>query len=217
VSEDKSKAIEALEIDDDRWIIALDNLQDGEVCSVRSTAFYTSEPPEKPQEILIDSGSEVTVCPSSFVHAVGTRPAETTMNLRAADGSSIAHHGAGEVSFELQASDGLQKATMKFQVAGVFRPVASISELMNKGFDVHFVGGQCWIACNGPTVDFTRRGNRFMLPVFGVGRNSPRSKLKEILCFEPEAGSMELFPLGASPGRARDGVRQPCGRSACFA
>ncbi len=70
------------------------------------------------------------------------------MNLRAVDGSSIA------CSFELQDSDGLQKAMMKFQVAGVVRPVASVSELLSKGFEVHFVGGQGWMAKNGRMLEF---------------------------------------------------------------
>ena len=57
---------------------------------------------------------------------------------------------------------------MTFQVAGVVRPVASVGELCDKGFDVHFVGGEGWMSKNGKTFEFRRRGNRFMLPIFKV-------------------------------------------------
>ncbi len=53
------------------------------------------------------------------------------MNLRSVDGSSIAHHGVRDVPFEPKASDGVQRATMKFQVVGVVRPAASVGELFN--------------------------------------------------------------------------------------
>ncbi len=97
--------------------------------------------------------------------------------MRAVDGSSITRHGVRDVPFELQASDGVQKATMKFQRAGVVRPVDSVGELTNKGFDVHFVGGQGWMAqhANGG-VHSARQA--LMSPVFGIGHDSPRSNLK---------------------------------------
>ena len=59
---------------------------------------------------------------------------------------------------------GIQKAMVKFQAAGVVRPVASVGELMNKNFEVHFVDGQGWMAKSGRKVELTRRGNCFMLP-----------------------------------------------------
>ena len=38
-------------------------------------------------------------------------------------------------------------------------------ELTDKGFDVHFVGVHGWMEKSGKTVEFVRRGNRFLLPV----------------------------------------------------
>ena len=42
----------------------------------------------------------------------------------------------------METSEGMQKASVTFQGAGVVRPVASVGELCDKGFDVHFVGGE---------------------------------------------------------------------------
>ena len=188
VSEEQTpKKTEALEIEDDQWLMALDDETVDEVSAIWSTAYYTPKSGMQ-REILIDSGSEVTVCPSSFAQSVGTWPVDAKMNLKAIDGSSIAHLGVREVPLELQASDGLQKASMKFQVASVVRPVASVGELLNKGFEVHFVGSQGWMAKNGRTVEFTRRGNRFMLPV----------TLKEDLHFGPQAGGARFGPEAGS-------------------
>ena len=74
---------------------------------------------------------------------------------------------------------------MTFQVAGVVRPVASLGELNDKGFDMHFVGGQGWTEKNGKTVEFVRRGNRFMLPVS--------------LCTDQDENCKELCPV-TGPG-----------------
>ena len=114
---------------------------------------------------MIDSGSEVTVCPKKFADKLGTNQADARLKLRAVDGTSIEHHGERSVPFELETSEGMQKASMTFQVAGVVRPVASVGELCDKGFDVRFVGGEGWMSKNGKTVEFRRRGNRFMLPI----------------------------------------------------
>ena len=40
-------------------------------------------------EILIDSGSEVTVGPKKFVDTLGTNQADARLKLRAVDGSNI--------------------------------------------------------------------------------------------------------------------------------
>ena len=83
-------------------------------------------------EILIDSCSEVTVCPKKFADKLGTNQADARLKLRAADGSNIEHHGQRRVPFELETSEGTQNASMMFQVAGVVRPVASVGELCDK-------------------------------------------------------------------------------------
>ncbi len=84
------------------------------------------------------------------------------------------------------------------------RAVASVGELLNKVFEVHFADVQGWLEKNGRVVEFARRGNRFTLPVFVVGQDSPRYKnLSEDLLYGPnagarigpEAGRMELRPL----------------------
>ena len=95
---------------------------------------------------MIDSGSEVTVCPKKCADKLGTNQADARLKLRAVDGSNIEHHGQRRVPFELETSEGTQNASMTFQVAGVVRPVASVGELCDKGFDVHFVGGEGWMS-----------------------------------------------------------------------
>ncbi len=62
----------------------------------------------------------------------------------------------------------MQTASMYLQVASVVRPVASVGGLCDQRFDVHFVGGEGWMSEKGKTVEFRRRGNRFMLPIFKV-------------------------------------------------
>ena len=69
------------------------------------------------------------------------------------------------------------------------RPVASLGELTDKGFDVHFVGGQGWMEKSGKTVEFVRRGNRFMLPV--TLRTDQNGYYKELCPLEGEAEENE--------------------------
>ncbi len=80
---------------------------------------------EETCDILIGSG---------FAPTIYTQQAETMMNLKSVDGSSLAHRDFRDVLFEFKAADGAQRATMKFQVAGMARPVASVGELLNKVF-----------------------------------------------------------------------------------
>ncbi len=82
------------------------------------------------------------LCPKKFADQLGTNQADARLKLRAVDGTSIEHHGERSVLFELETSECMQKASMTFQVAGVVRPVASVGELCDKGFDVHYVGGR---------------------------------------------------------------------------
>ncbi len=44
-------------------------------------------------EILIDSGSELTMSPKKFADKLGTSQADARLKLRAVDGTSIEHHG----------------------------------------------------------------------------------------------------------------------------
>ena len=89
---EEQKPIEALEIDDDDWLMALDAEKCDEVCAVTN-----HEQDNTQHEILIDSGSEVTVCPKKFANELGTKQADTRLKLRAVDGTSIEHHGERSV------------------------------------------------------------------------------------------------------------------------
>ena len=162
---EEQKPVEAIEYEDDDWLMALDaeECDDGDLCEVCAVNYEQRD--DTQAEILIDSGSEVTVCPKKFADKLGTNQADARLKLRAVDGSNIEHHGQRRVPFELETSEGTQNASMMFQVAGVVRPVASVGELCDKSFDVHFVGGEGWMSKDGKTVGFRRRGNRFMLPI----------------------------------------------------
>jgi hypothetical protein len=150
-------------------------------------------------EILMDAGSDATVYPKKFANELGTKPADTKLKLMAVDGTSIEHHGVRSVPFELQTTEGVQKASMTFQVAGVVRPVASVGELCENGFDVHFVGGEGWMSKDGKTVEFKRRGNKFILPIFKVSIKEKEDLQNHLeLCpFEGQDGDeqVDMEPL----------------------
>ncbi len=97
VTEEKpEKRVEALKINDNPWIAALGNLEESEACAVCLTAYYAEL---QPQEILIVSGSGVTLRPSGFAPTVCAKVAETIVNLKSADGARIAHRGVRDVPF----------------------------------------------------------------------------------------------------------------------
>ncbi len=81
------------------------------------------------------------------------------------------------------------------------RPVASLCELADKDFDVHIVGGQGWMEKSGKTVEFARRGNRFMLPV--TLRTDQNENFKELCPLEGQAKDIDI----------RGGVEQSSHRS----
>lgn len=116
-----------------------------------------------PGRILIDSGSEVTACPSDFGSGVLEEP-EKWLSMQGVDGSVVKHYGAKSVGMRLMDANGVTKdAEVRFQVASVKRPVMSVGELLNKGFEVHFQDGQGWIAKGDTWIELERIGNRFML------------------------------------------------------
>jgi hypothetical protein len=82
-------------------------------CAWREIGALTAE--KKTAEILIDSGSEVTVCPKKFADELGTSRSSSSLRLRAVDGGSIQHHGQRKAPLELETSEGKQNASMTFQ------------------------------------------------------------------------------------------------------
>jgi len=119
-------------------------------------------------ELLIDSGSEVTACNMKFGDKCGLQKAAHELDLRGVDGSRIRHHGVRRVPFNLKMHDGeLKTAEMTFQVADVTKPVVSVGELLNRGFEVNFINGEGWLGREGHWTKLKRRGNRFMLCIDG--------------------------------------------------
>jgi hypothetical protein len=80
------------------------------------------------------------------------------------DGSVVKHLGARDVQLEIFVSDGsLIPATMRFDVAGISRAVASVGDLLREGINVVFQSGSGWMERAGRKMPLCRRGTRFFL------------------------------------------------------
>ncbi len=77
--------------------MALDAEKCDDLCEVRAVTNYEHD--DTQAEILIDSGSEVTVCPKKFANELGTKQADARLKLRAVVGTSIEHHGERRVPY----------------------------------------------------------------------------------------------------------------------
>eukprot|EP00971_Amphidinium_carterae_P113816 2255319-Amphidinium_carterae.1 len=53
------------------------------------------------QHVLIDSGSEIHVCPRSFRPDIPVQPAKTNLLIRSAGGHVLRHHGQKVISLAL--------------------------------------------------------------------------------------------------------------------
>ena len=117
-------------------------------------------------EILVDSGSEATACNWDFGEEFGTTAALVKHDLRSVDGTKVPLWGERNVNFEIKDATGkIVQAPMKFQVAGVTKPIVSVGDLTTKGYEVQFQGQGGRIAKGSQTVPLVRRGNHFMLQV----------------------------------------------------
>ncbi len=68
------KSIEALEVEENYdWLMALDAESCDDLCEVCAVTNYEHD--DTQAEILIDSGSEVTVCPKKAADELGTEQA----------------------------------------------------------------------------------------------------------------------------------------------
>ena len=84
---EEQKPVEAIEYEDDDWLMALDaeEYDDGDLCEVCALNYEQRD--DTQAEILIDSGSEVTVCPKKFADKLGTNQPDALLKLIAVDGS----------------------------------------------------------------------------------------------------------------------------------
>ena len=95
---EEQKNVEAIEVENDDGLMALDAEKREDLCEVCAVTNYEHD--DTQAEILIDSGSEVTVCPKRFADQLGTNQADARLKLRAVDGTSVDHHGERSVPFE---------------------------------------------------------------------------------------------------------------------
>ncbi len=76
---EEQKPVEAIEYEDDDWVMALDaeECDDGDLCEVCAVNYEQRD--DTQAEISIDSGSEVTVCPKKFADQLGPSQADARL------------------------------------------------------------------------------------------------------------------------------------------
>ena len=98
--------------------------------------------------LMIDSGSQSTVCCIDFAKDYATDDSERT-KLWAIQGQKIEAHGKkiDDVIFHGQTNEAPIPASIKVDVSDVARNVASMCRLLRAGFDLHFTnhGHTCWM------------------------------------------------------------------------
>merc|ERR1712194_683041 len=129
------------------------------VAPVVAVGAYASE--QKVQYVLVDSGSAVTTCPSTYAPWMPIERGSVTALVGAGEGQSLQTFGFKRVSFVTEVG---AKLEMNFEVTNVRFPIMSVFRLIEGGCTVHFEKGASYIEFPGSGREFLEvRGDTFWL------------------------------------------------------
>ena len=93
---------------------------------------------EETCDLMVDSGSTVHVCPKEFGEEYGLIPSQKA--LYGVSGNKLTHNGTRTIPMLI---GGNVKASVTLDVAGVKRPVLSVSRLVDQGCEISFRDQEC--------------------------------------------------------------------------
>ncbi len=122
------------------------------------------------EELLVDSGSGVHVCPPSFGQEL--YPIDDTngkVKMYDVQSKLIPHTGQRTMDLNLkdagyQGTENDQRARVAFELGPVTRPILSVGCLVDKGASVHFTPEGAWMEQGDRVLNFKRRGGTFVVP-----------------------------------------------------
>lgn len=117
--------------------MAVNTEEEKEVCAVGTS--------EEEFLVSVDSGSDVTCCPTNFG---GTRlePNSAAMKMLDAKGNQIEHRGERQVSYNLVGEAGMMvPAKHRFTVSDVSKAIVSAGDIIDTGGVVHLEKNNCYM------------------------------------------------------------------------
>ena len=123
-----------------------------------------SEDGDEFEQLLLDSGAFVHVCPHRYAEEYDLLPATGELTLRSVTGKRLQIYGMREVKYDIWDERGTtMELTIKFYVADVRRTIVATSRLLDRGYDVIEKAAGCYLERNGAKVPFARRNGAFVL------------------------------------------------------
>ena len=117
--------------------------------------------------LLVDSGCEAHMIDKDLVLKTGSQintPA-SKLCIKAAGGHRLPHHGWQTVPFKTESGVTIN---CRFEVSDIGRGILSVSQLVDKGYEVIFAsdkdGGSRIVSQDGQTLQLRRQGGVYMLP-----------------------------------------------------
>ena len=118
-----------------------------------------------PGKSTIDSGAADSVIPKDALEGVfPMMPKKEGVNFVAANGQRIRNYGRMNVASNATVRRGVNRMT--FHVAGVQKPLASVSKMVEQGTSVHFTPGGSYIeGVNGERIELKQEGGVYVMDV----------------------------------------------------
>ena len=159
---------------------------------------YVGEEGDDFEQILLDSGAFVHVCPAKYAEECPLQPATTDLALRSVTGKKLNIYGMREVRYDIWDEHGnAMELRIKFYVADVRRAIVATSRLLDRGFDVIEKASGCYLEKNGVKVPFARRNSTFVL----LAKRQVQSLVAGLAGYDAmTAATRTLTGGGRSPG-----------------